>query len=221
MRWLFECFELKSEFTSKCLWWSIHPSNVGFKSWKYNSNTKHMPHLFLIHYFQLLIIRSDREEVEWPRVRGMKKYRIGASLVLVSNLFNRTYMCRSAICSLPEWESLFVQRDRDQSYTIAFLAWNLSCPHFCTKLLFPVLGIGLSRFLPHTPHDERISAQFCSKRGHELFPDWKNCLRCIFGFIEIVWRMFWNCDNSVFVWCWHHPTCQLTLQQNYQEDILH
>ena len=134
-----------------------------------------------------------------------EKYRIGASLVLFSDLFNRTYMCRSAICSLPEWESLFVQRDRDQSYTIAFLASSLPCPH----LLFPVLGIGLSRFLPHTPHDERISAQFCSKRGHELFPDWKNCLRCIFGFIEIVWRMFWNCDNSVFVWCWHRPTCQL------------
>ena len=108
-------------------------------------------------------------------------------------------------CSLPEWESLFVQREQDQSYTIAFLASSLPCPH----LLFPVLGIGLSRFLPHTPHDERISAQFCSKRGHELFPDWKNCLRCIFGFIEIVWRMFWNCDNSVFVWCWHRPTCQL------------
>ena len=71
MRWLFECFELKSEFTSKCLWWSIHPSNVGFKSWKYNSNTKHILHLISINYFQLLIIMkrlNGRGSVTWKNI---------------------------------------------------------------------------------------------------------------------------------------------------------
>ena len=33
-----------------------------------------------------------------------------------------------------------------------------------------------------------------------LFHD---CLRSIFVFIKIDWRMFSNCNNSVFVWCWH------------------
>ena len=218
MRWLFECFELKSEFTSKCLWWSIHPSNVGFRSWKYNSNTKHMPHLILIQYFQLLIIMkrlNGRGSVTWKNI-VLEQDLFWSQISLIGHI------CVVLLYAVCQSERVYLYKENMIRVTqLLFWLQASRVPTSVQNCCFQCLVSDFHVFC-HTPLTMRGSVRSFAPKGDT------SCFltgRIVCGAFLASLKSFGGCfEIAITPSLSGADTTQpanFTLQPNYQEDILH